>query len=328
LSGNEDYQELKEIVRCVQLYFRQRKQQRDIAEALGISASRVSRLLKRAEEEGLYKVEFNFPPLLDVAVRLEERYGLRDAVVIPSGETTELKRDLGAAAARYFERIAGDGVKVGLSCGNTLFYMVNSLREGVLKDVRIYPLVVESTIEYVDIAPNTLVGMMTAKYRPDAIGYALPAPALAAKGKRLSVRQAFDGRPDVQKVFDDAHDVNVALVGVGATDPTSPGFFARAARAGVTPERLEELGVAGEFNYQPIDEAGHLVRKGELIDLVDQITCVPLARLKEMSREHGRAVVGIGGGAGKLRAIRAVLEGRLCNALVTDQDVAAKLLGH
>ena len=162
MSNMDEYKGLQEMVRCVQLYYGHQKQQREIAERLGISASRVSRLLKRAEEEGLYKVEFNFPHLLDIAAELEERYGLRDVVVIPSGEPPELKRDLGAAAARYFERIAGDGVRVGVSCGNTLFYMVDKLRKRRIKDIRIYPLAVESYGCPANVPPSATVPIPSA----------------------------------------------------------------------------------------------------------------------------------------------------------------------
>ena len=71
--------DLKEMVRCVQLFFGEhRQQQTEIAKTLGISQSRVSRLLKRALDEGLYSVEFSFPLLLKLA-------GSRTSDMWPSG---------------------------------------------------------------------------------------------------------------------------------------------------------------------------------------------------------------------------------------------------
>src|SRR5918996_2802499 len=116
----DNYQEMKEMVRCVQLHFRHQKQQREIAAQLGISPSKVSRLLKRAYQEGIVRVHITLPSLPRLATALIEQYGLRDAVVLPNGQPDDLKEDLGVAAARYFEKIAGDGMKVGLSCGYTL----------------------------------------------------------------------------------------------------------------------------------------------------------------------------------------------------------------
>ena len=171
----DSYQEMKEMVRCVQLHFRHQKQQREIAEQLGISPSKVSRLLKRAYQEGIVRVHITLPPMPRLATALMEQYGLRDAVVIPSGQASDIKEELGIATARYFEKIAGDGVKVGLSCGYTLYCMIKHLREGLIKDLKIYPLSAESTLRLVDLFPNTLVGMMAAKYRPDVTAYALHA---------------------------------------------------------------------------------------------------------------------------------------------------------
>ena len=137
----DNYQEMKEMVRCVQLHFRHQKQQREIAEELGISPSKVSRLLKRAYQEGIVRVHISLPLIPQLATALIDQYGLRDAVVIPSGQLSDLKEELGIATARYFEKIAGDGVKVGLSCGYTLYCMIKHLREGFVKDLKIYPLV-------------------------------------------------------------------------------------------------------------------------------------------------------------------------------------------
>src|SRR3972149_1498846 len=54
-------QELRQMVQCLELHYRQQKHQKEIAQALGISSSKVSRLLKRAFEEGLIRVELDLP---------------------------------------------------------------------------------------------------------------------------------------------------------------------------------------------------------------------------------------------------------------------------
>lgn len=322
----EQYQELKEMVRCVQLYYGLQKQQREIAELLGISASRVSRLLKRAHEEGLYKVEFNFPPLFEVATKLIGQYGLRDAVVIPTGEPSQLKENLGIAAARYFEKVVGEGAKVGLSCGNTLFYMIKHLREGVPKNFHIYPLATESTLRAVDIVPNTLVGMMTAKYRPAASGYILPVqPAIAPDEAGLK-RQSFLEYPGLQKIYKEAQNIDVALIGVGGLDATSPGFCALAASQGITPKRLEKLGAVGEFNYQPLDREGNLLQSPEIASILKRIPAMTVERMRELSQQHGKLIIGIGGGPDKIKSIHALLSGRICNVLITDLETVYSLI--
>jgi deoxyribonucleoside regulator len=322
----ESYQETKEMVRCVQLYFRHQKQQREIAQQLGISASKVSRLLKRAYEEGIVRVHINLPAIPRLAAALIDQYGLRDVVVIPAGEASDVKEDLGIAAARYFEKIAGDGVKVGLSCGYTLYYMIKHLREGLIKDLKIYPLSAESTLRLVDLFPNTLVGMMAAKYRPDVTAYALHAQLIGPLEEIERQRQVLLSRPEIRKIYEEAHEVDVAMVGIGAVGPETPGFCSIAEYYGVSPQKLKAMKVVGEINYQPFDGRGYLVKQAALENLTKRVIAVSADRLREMTRQYGKLVIAVAGGCYKLEAIRGALRGKLCNVLITDEGVAQGLV--
>jgi deoxyribonucleoside regulator len=322
----ESYQETKEMVRCVQLYFRHQKQQREIAQQLGISASKVSRLLKRAYEEGIVRVHINLPAIPRLAAALIDQYGLRDVVVIPAGEASDVKEDLGIAAARYFEKIAGDGVKVGLSCGYTLYYMIKHLREGLIKDLKIYPLSAESTLRLVDLFPNTLVGMMAAKYRPDVTAYALHAQLIGPLEEIERQRQVLLSRPEIRKIYEEAHEVDVAMVGIGAVGPETPGFCSIAEYYGVSPQKLKAMKVVGEINYQPFDGRGYLVKQAALENLTKRVIAVSADRLREMTRQYGKLVIAVAGGGYKLEAIRGALRGKLCNVLITDEGVAQGLV--
>src|SRR5437879_1889127 len=166
--------ELRLMVRCLELYYRQARSQKEIAQALGVSAATVSRLLKRAYDDGLVRVELDLPRAEELEAALTERFGLRDAVVVAAGGRGDLKEELGAAAAAYFEKIASNGIRVGLSCGVTLYQTIRQLRERRFRDLALYPLSGESTLKMVDLSPNTLVGTMAAKYRPHVSAYALP----------------------------------------------------------------------------------------------------------------------------------------------------------
>ena len=134
----DSYMEMTEMVRSAQLYYRHGEQQSNIAETLGIPQAKVSRLLARARDEQYIQIKFNFPAVLDLSVKLIEKFDLRDAIVAPTGEADHLKEDLGWAAARYFERIVGNGAKIGLSCGHTLFQMVSQIRESGKENLEIF----------------------------------------------------------------------------------------------------------------------------------------------------------------------------------------------
>ena len=76
--------------------------------------------------------------------------------------------------------VASSGLRVGLSCGFTLYHTIHHLKEHRFRDLTLYPLSGESTLRLVDLSPNTLVGMMAAKYRPHVAAYALPVQHLPA----------------------------------------------------------------------------------------------------------------------------------------------------
>src|SRR5207253_2648473 len=77
--------ETRQMVQCLELYYKQGRSQKDIAVALGVSAATVSRLLKRAMDDGLVRVELDLPRTEELETGLVQTYGLREAVVVASG---------------------------------------------------------------------------------------------------------------------------------------------------------------------------------------------------------------------------------------------------
>ncbi|MBI4270012.1 MAG: MarR family transcriptional regulator [Candidatus Rokubacteria bacterium] len=314
------------MVRCLELYYRQGRQQKDIARALGVSAATVSRLLKRAFDEGLVRVELDLPRREELEAGLIERFGLRDAVVVAAGARGDLRAELGAAAADFFEKTTANGMRVGLSCGFTLYQTIRQLRERRFRDLTLYPLSGESTLKLVDLFPNTLVGMMAAKYRPHVTAYALPVQHLLSLREIERERRRLLRDPAIRAIYEAAQDVDVALVGIGAIAGETPGFCTLAESYGVSVARLRELGVVGEINYQPFDAEGRIVDRPELRVLTRRILSVGGERLHALSARRDRHVIAIAGGRQKLDAVRGALAGRFMNVLVTDEDVATALL--
>jgi deoxyribonucleoside regulator len=321
-----DQNELRHMVRCVQLYYRAQRHQNEIARELGLSSSKVSRLLKRAFAEGLVRVEIELPKRPRLEAALVERFQLRDAVVVPFGEARDLKEDLGVAAARYFEKVAANGVRVGLSCGFTLYCFIRALRERRFRDLAVYPLSAESTLQLVDLFPNTLVGMMAAKYRPHVRAFALPAQVLGSPAEIQRARQRLLRRGEVRRIYEAAHNVDIALVGIGMIGEATAGFCSLAEFYGVSVRRLRALGVVGEINYHPYDKHGSMIDRRELRPLTQRVLAVTPARLRELSAAYGKLVIAVAGGPDKQNAIRGAMRGRFANVLVTDDDTATALL--
>jgi DNA-binding transcriptional regulator LsrR (DeoR family) len=318
--------ELRQMVQCLELYYHQGQSQKDIATTLGVSAATVSRLLKRAFDEGFVRVELDLPRTQELETALAQRFGLREAVVLAAGGRGDVREELGAAAAAYFEKTAAHGMRVGLSCGFTLYQTIRALRERRFRDLVLYPLSGESTLKLVDLFPNTLVGMMAAKYRPHVTAYALPVQHLISLRQIERERRRLLQDPEIRRIYEAAQDVDFALVGVGFIGEQTPGFCSLAESYGVSVRRLRQLGVVGEINYQPFDDDGRIVDRPELRALMRRILSVDGARLQALSRRDDRHVVAVAGGRAKAAAVRGALRGRFMNVLVTDEDCASTLL--
>ena len=246
--------------------------------------------------------------------------------MIPLGEARELKEDLGTAAARYFEKVAADGARVGLSCGYTLYQLIRALRERRFRDLEIYPLSGESTLQLVDLFPNTLVGMMAAKYRPHVRAYALPVQVIGSFAAAQRERRRLLQKGEVRRIYEAAGDVDIVLVGIGMIGEATAGFCSLAEFYGVSVRRLRALGVVGEINYHPFDRDGKLIDRKELRPLTQRVLAVPPSRLRELSGQYGKLVIAVAGGPDKHAAVLGAMRGRFANVLVTDEATAEALL--
>jgi len=328
LISHPTSRELRLMVQCLELYYRQGRSQKDIATALGVSAATVSRLLKRAFDEGFVRVELDLPRTESLETALAQAYGLREAVVIVAGGRGDLKAELGTAAAAHFEKIARNGMRIGLSCGFTLYQTIRALRERRFRDFSLYPLSGESTLKLVDLFPNTLVGMMAAKYRPHVRAYALPVQHLLSLREIERERRRLLRDPEIRSIFEAAQAVDIALSGIGLIAEGTPGFCSLAESYGVSVKRLRQLGVVGEINYQPFDAEGRIVDRTELRALMHRVLSVEGDRLQGLARRDDRYVIAVAGGRSKVEAVRGALRGRFVNVLVTDEDCARGLLAR
>ncbi len=142
----------------------------------------------------------------------------------------------------------------------------------------------------------------------------LPAQGLVSSS---AARLVMVGDPYVRAAMDQFRRLTVALIGVGALQPSI--MLANSGNA-FTDAELSDLarrGVVGNIGLRFFDRQGQPV-PGPLDERVIGIT------LEEL-RSTPRAI-GVAGGESKVEAIHACLTGKLVNVLVTDKFTAEKLI--
>jgi DNA-binding transcriptional regulator LsrR (DeoR family) len=309
--------ELRLLARVARMYYGQGLRQSEITERLNVHQSTVSRLLKRAEKEGIVRVTFSMPSGLhpELEDELQSVFGLREAIVVDAIDSEDqIARDLGAAAAFYLETTLKPSEVVGISSWSaSLLAMVEAMhpnpRAAGARVVQILggignPGAEVHATHLTRRLANLVSGTATLLPAPGAVG--------SADARRVMLKDRY-----VQEATALFKSVTLALVGIGATEPSK--LLASSGNV-FSPHELKSLsahGAVGDICLRFFDAAGAPVQT----PLNDRVISIELAQLKQVRR-----VVGIAGGKRKTAAIRGALAGGWINMLITDRSTAERLL--
>lgn len=291
--------------------------QRGIAERLGMSQARVSRLLRQAEELGIVRTVIAVPDGLhpDLEDAVEGRFGVPQVHVVDVPGGVDLPGRLGRAAARQLGEVLTSAVTIGFtSWSTTLQELAFALPDPPRTATR-------RVVEMLgDLGSPAL--QHTATRSTQAMARAMGAEPVFLRTPGVSaspdLRAAALRDPHVQRALALLDDLDVALVGVG---PAAVHSQLRAGDSYFSPRQLADLrraGAAGQLNQRFLDEEGSALATG-LDDLVVGISLAQLARAR-------RRVV-VAGGPDKHAPLRAALRGGWIDVLVTDPATAAYLSG-
>jgi DNA-binding transcriptional regulator LsrR (DeoR family) len=311
--------QLRLLVKIARMYHERGVRQPQIAADLGISQSRVSRLLKQASDLGVVRTTVMLPEGVhtDLEDAVEARYGLRECVVVEvDGSSGDVIPALGSVSAGYLSTalMMGNDV-VGISSWSaTLLAMVEAMRPANGTPTSVITQLVGGVGDpQVQVTANRLLDRLATVTGARPIF--LPTPGLV---RDQGVREALLQDPAIASVLETWDRLTIALVGIGSVQP-SP-LLQRSGNA-VEPDQQEELrrlGAVGDVCFRFFDQEGNLVDS----PFNDRVVGITPEQLKRVPRR-----IGVAGGPGKLTAIRAALKGGWVNVIVTDIKTAQELVG-
>jgi DNA-binding transcriptional regulator LsrR (DeoR family) len=309
--------ELRLMAKVARMYYQQDLTQSAIMERLNIHQSTVSRVLKRAEKEGVVRTIVSAPsgthPELEEA--LQSAYGLQDAVVVDCvDDEDQIARDLGAAAAFTVENTLKPGDLIGISCWSAaLLAMVDAMhptqRASGTRVVQILGGVGSpGAAMHATNVTRRLANLIAAEIT------LLPAPGVvgSVETRRVLMKDQF-----VQEALGRFKSVTLALVGIGAVEPSK--MLAASGNTFSIQELrlLSSRGAVGDICLRFFDASGRPV----ITPLNDRVISMELNQLRRVPR-----VIGVAGGKRKTAAIRGALAGKWINVLITDRAMAQRLL--
>jgi len=300
------------------LYYKLHQSQAEIAQRLGVSTSKVSRLLKEAWNRGIIEVQIRTPIPRDVALEtdLVAQFGLADALVLEAGPDTNdagLVVGAGQLAAIYLQRIIPElasGSSIGVAWGTGVHATVIALPDNFERQIDVVQLM--GGVGALVIDGPDLARMVAVKL--GGRHYDLHAPVMV---ERPEVREMFMTEPTVRDGIRRAQSVHLAITGIGSIDERDSSFLRDGLLTRADLADLRDSGAVGEIAGRFFNAAG----ESDMIELNRRVIGIELADLRRIPK-----VIVVARGLTKVQAILGALHGHHMNILATDNITARAIL--
>jgi deoxyribonucleoside regulator len=308
------------LVRAAELYYEDNKTQDEIGSLLRVTRWKVGRLLAKAREDGIVRIEIVHPRARRSSLERElcERFDLADAVVAPGdgaagepvGEAAVLER-VSLAAADYLQALRPVPRVLGVSWGRTLDAVATRLPDGWATGVDVVQ--INGAVGPERGGSTAASTAVTIASRAGGRATLLPSPAIL---ERRETRLAIEADRSVSSVLTLAGTASAYLYGAGVAGDDSilveSGFLTRSDIAS-----LVARGAVGDVVGRFIDAEGVIVDS----ELDDRTVGLGLDALRAASTS-----IAVIAGVAKHRIARAVVGSGLCTIIVTDEQTALSLL--
>lgn len=300
--------------RIARLHYEHGYTHQQIADALGLSRVKVTRMLAEARRRGIVEIRIHTDETIftELEVELSQRYGLTSAWVAPTANGRDDQLDaLGILGASAMQSIVGFGMTVAVGLSET----VARIAPNVHVDSTTGALFIAATGNRLGAGEWTQPGE-AARSLASAFGgrwQQLPAPMVASSQQTADLIKR---EPDVASALSLARQADIAVFGVGGVLPGA-GFITDDPTSMAMLRQLASDGAVGNISAGFFDEQGSPISN----PLNERIIGITLTELEAIPVR-----VAIAGGEAKGHALLGVLNGGYATILVTDEKCARRLL--
>ncbi len=308
--ANSDLSEL--MVVAASMYYNDDLTHEQIAKRLHLSRVAVTRLLQRARREGIVQIKLTKPlPLqFELEKRLQETFGLKDAVVVLTQNSPASTLDaIGQAGAEHLMHSVTADCRLGVGWSTTVSRMAPYL-EKTQSRARVVVTELAGSVMGVE-NPYSISGQIALAL--DAPIEPLPVPVVV---QNEQARDAILKEPAIAAALEHARHCDVAFVGLG--DVCDECTLVRAGF--MTSDQMAALrarGAVGDILMRFYDASGSLITS----PLEQQVISLAMDDIRRIPY-----VVAMAAGPTKYGAMLGVMRGRLCHCVITDTETAVQLL--
>ncbi|MDC7226798.1 MAG: sugar-binding transcriptional regulator [Spirochaetales bacterium] len=303
------------LVELARRYYIDEISQQEIAREYNLSRPTVSNILKQCREEGIVEIRIRESSAFSrgLSDRLRDRFGIREAVIVPSNEdSAAVLSRAGAEAAAFASSAIKDGMKVGVAWGTSLFQMVHQMKHLNVVDIEVVQLMGglgASNPQYdgADLA-RELSKLLNARYYP------LQCPVLV---KNIEVKEMLIAENGIRETLQRTSDLDIAFVGLSSNDPDKSALVKAGFLSYDEAEDTLRAGAVGHMCGYSYGAEGNMLA----LPVNYRIIGIEFDNFLNIPER-----VGIACGAEKADAIKAALTGGLITTLITDETAALRIL--
>lgn len=309
-SHNDVSDDLK--TKVAWLYYMEGLTQDEISKSLGLSRSRVLRILATSRQTGMVQIRVTTKLSYCVSLEraLETKYGLERAIVIPNPkDPAATQQIIGAVLGAYLSENIPDGATIGLGWGKTLTASLPGIEYRENSGISVLSMLGGLT-RVSGANPSEFAWRLADRLSAEC--YLMAAPVFAPDPQ---TREALVNHPGIQEIFRRAARLDLAILSVGDLSPfstVSEYFLLERDELAA----LQAAGAVGDVLCRFIDADGNIIDH----PVNDRVVAV---HPRELS--GARKLVLASGGWQKYEVIRGAMRLIKPHVLVTDELVAERL---
>ena len=303
------------IYKIASLYFEDNLTQQQIAQKMGISRIKVSRMLQQARSNGVVEISLNKPQqnYTEEEKSIASKWNLNEVILSAPeyGSNEDLLKQLGVSASEYAIRILNGNETVSLAWGNTLSAFVQNLPKLDFPEIKIVQMIGGLGSPEAEVHSSDLVRRLSDK--TGGVGRILSAPGVVSSS---AVKKGLLEDPHIRETLSLAASADIAFVGIGTGAPDS----ILMSQGEILPEEtlvdIRNKGGVGDISLRFFNSNGSLINH----PVNKRIIGISESEIRSIPR-----VIAIAGGQEKYEAIKGALKSGLLDVLITDYKTGMKL---
>lgn len=301
------------LTKIANMYYKEDLTQNQIAKLLGYSRVKISRLLKKARDEGIVQISIDYSDLhTELEHQVAEAYGIQNVLII-NPDTRDITSAIAESAAHYLNNTLTKQDIIAVGFGNTMAQMTEYTHGNFNESVVFSPIIGGHGRTDFDLHSSSIAANLANKFQ--GIANSLLAPAFA---KTIDEKNIYTNDSYVQDVLTDTRQANKAIFSVGSFEDRD---FTLAKTGYFTEQELE---IIMESNAVcDVSSVAFLSHDGQqiLTSITDRSIGISSQELKQIANK-----ICVAGTKRKHKSIKAALEAGYVNTLITDLQTAEFLM--